>query len=60
MAVEVKSSQTFHEKYAKHLSAIGEMLRIRPENKLVVCRVESSYRTKTCEVVNARDFLLSE
>lgn len=60
MAVEVKSSQTFHEKYAKHLNAIGEMLRIRPENKLVVCRVESSYRTKTCEVVNVCDFLLSE
>lgn len=56
-AVEIKSSQTYHDKYAKHLNTVGKELGIPEENRFVVARVEASYKTHTCNVVSAKDWL---
>ncbi len=57
-AIEIKSSRTFHDKYAKHLNIVCDELGIDAENRYVVARVESSYQASTCKVVSARDWLM--
>ncbi len=57
-AIEIKSSRTYHDKYAKHLSAVCDELGIDQDNRFVVARVDSSYRAKDCKVVAARDWLM--
>lgn len=58
-AVEIKSSQTYHDKYKRHLCSVGDELGIDPNNRFVVARVESSYKTKGCKILTARDWLLN-
>lgn len=57
-AIEIKSSRTYHDKYAAHLRTVCDDLDIAPENRFVVTRVDSSYRTKDCNVIAARDWLM--
>lgn len=56
LAVEVKSSRTYHDKYARHLSVCDE-LGIAEENRHVVARVESSFAAKSCHVDSLDDWL---
>lgn len=58
-AVEIKSSRTYHGKYAKHLNSVCDGLGIAQDNRFVVARVEESYRAKECQVITARDWLLA-
>lgn len=57
-AVEVKSSRTFHEKYARHLNAVCDELGVGKDGRSVVLRVDSSYDSRGCKVVSARDWLM--
>ncbi len=57
-AIEIKSSRTYHDKYAAHLRTVCNDLDIAKENRFVVTRVDSSYRTADCNVASARDWLM--
>lgn len=57
-AVEIKSSRTYHSKYARHLLGVGDELDIAQSRRFVVARVEDSYQTKECRVLSARDWLM--
>lgn len=57
VAVEVKSSRTHRDKYARHLGICDE-LGIARENRYVVARVESSFATSSCNVSLLRDWLM--
>lgn len=59
-AVEIKSSMMYHDKYARHLSAVCPDLGIGEENRFVVSRVASSYKARDCKVVAARDWLMAQ
>lgn len=57
-AIEIKSSRTYHDKYARHLTAVCDELGIGRENRFVVARVESTFETGACQVVSAEDWLV--
>ena len=57
-AIEIKSSRTYHDKYARHLNTVCNEIGIEPEGRYVVARVESSFETNTCKVTSARDWLM--
>ncbi len=57
MAIEIKSSQTYHSRYAKQLNDVCDEISIPPANRYVVCRAESSYKAKDSNVVTAEDWL---
>lgn len=57
-AYEIKSSCTFHDRYATQLNSVGSELGIPPENRNVILRVEDSYKAKTCNVLAAKDWLV--
>lgn len=56
-AVEIKSSRTYHSKYAKHLNSVCGEIGIAADNRCVVARVESSYHARECKVASAEDWL---
>ena len=56
-AIEIKSSETYHGKYARHLGRVGEELGIDVDGRMVVLRVQDSYRSEDVQVVPARDWL---
>ena len=56
-AIEIKSSETYHGKYARHLGRVGEELGIDVDGRMVVLRVQDSYRSEDVQVVSARDWL---
>lgn len=56
-AVEIKSSRTYHDKYARHLQTVCDEIGIGREGRCVVARVESSFETEACSVVAAQDEL---
>lgn len=58
-AIEIKSSRTYHGKYARQINSVGNELGIAPSERVVVARVEESYRAKECHVASARDWLVS-
>ena len=58
MLVEIKSSETYHDRFAKHLRAIGDELGVPSERRHVVSRVADSYVSKGVPVSSARDWLL--
>lgn len=55
--VEIKSGQTYHDRFATHLSTVGKRLEVSPEEWYVVARVESSYQAKGAKVRSAEDWL---
>ena len=57
-AIEIKSSRTYHDKYARHLTAVCDELGIGRENRFVVARIESTFETGACQVVSAEDWLV--
>ena len=56
---EIRSSQTYHQKYARHLKKVGDLLGIGPESQSVILRVERSYRSDETDVVSLADELRS-
>lgn len=57
-AVEIKSSRTYHSKYATSLNSVCDEIGIDRQNRFVVARVEGSYQARECRVTNAQDWLL--
>lgn len=55
---EIKSGQTYHDRYAKQLLSIGQQLGISTEHLYVVSRVANSYRHGNVNVSNTNDWLL--
>lgn len=56
---EIQSSQTYRDKYAKHLISVGEQIDKAGGDSLnVISRVESSYRARGVNVVSAADWML--
>lgn len=58
--IEIKSGQTYHDRFATHLGRVGQWLEIPPEERYVVARVESSYQAKGAKVRSATDWLLQD
>lgn len=56
-AIEIKSSRTYHDKYARHLTAVCDELGIGREGRYVVARVESTFETEACQVASVEDWL---
>lgn len=56
-AIEIKSGQTYHDSYARHLARIGDDLGIDPDERYVVSRVEARFRARGANVVPAYDYL---
>ncbi|MBR3226224.1 MAG: ATP-binding protein [Atopobiaceae bacterium] len=56
---EIKSSQTYHQKYARHLKKVGDLLGIGPESQSVILRIEGSYRSGETNIVSLSDELRS-
>lgn len=57
MAVEVKSSMTYRDSYARHLARVGDELGVAPEDRYVVARVEQGLRTRDVTVLPAAEWL---
>lgn len=57
MAVEVKSSMTYRDSYARHLVRVGDELGVAPEERYVVARVEQGLRTRDATVLPAAEWL---
>ncbi|WP_233419505.1 ATP-binding protein [Bifidobacterium subtile] len=55
--IEIKSGQTYHDRFAQHLAAVGGVLGIERSQQYVVCRVERSYTAKGVNVVTAKDWM---
>lgn len=56
-AIEIKSSRTYHDKYARHLTTVCDELGIGREGRFVVARVESTFETAACQVASVEDWL---
>lgn len=55
---EIKSGQTYHDRYARNLLTIGKQIDIPDEQLYVVSRVANSYRHGRVNVSNAADWLM--
>jgi predicted AAA+ superfamily ATPase len=56
---EIKSGQTYHDRFASKLGPVGEKIGVPREGRFVVSRVESGFETKEASVRTAQDWLLS-
>lgn len=57
MLIEIKSGQTYHDRFARHLTLIGNVLGIPCEQQYVTSRVEHSYVSQGIRVTSALDWL---
>lgn len=57
MLVEIKSGQTYHDRFARHLTLIGNVLDIPSDQQYVVSRVEHSYTSQGIHVMSTDDWL---
>lgn len=57
-AAEIKSSRTYHDKYAHQLRTVGDELGIDAQNRFVVARIEDTYHTSNCTVMGAHNWLI--
>ena len=55
--IEIKSGQTYHDRFARHLTLIGNVLGIPCEQQYVTSRVEHSYVSQGIRVTSALDWL---
>ncbi|WP_130811741.1 ATP-binding protein [Olsenella sp. Marseille-P4559] len=55
---EVKSSQTYRDRFAMHLGAVGDSLGIPRDQRFVITRESASHDAPTARVMCARDWLL--
>ena len=58
-AVEIKSGQTYHDTFARHLTRLGGTLGVEPSNRHVVQRVEHSFNAQDATVLTPADWLLN-
>lgn len=58
--IEIKSGQTYHDRFAAHLNTIGDELDIPASRRYVVARVAESYTSRGVNVCNAKDWVLRE
>ena len=56
-AIEIKASETYHDKYARNVIRIGEEIGIPQGNHAVVLRVQDAYETGGIKVIPARTWL---
>ncbi|WEV67212.1 ATP-binding protein [Bifidobacterium sp. ESL0769] len=56
--VEIKSGQTYHDRFAKQVRKIAGDLDVSQDHQWVVSRVESSYTSNGVNVCTAKDWLL--
>ncbi|KFI91662.1 AAA domain protein [Bifidobacterium saguini DSM 23967] len=57
LMIEIKSGQTYHDRFARHLTLIGDVLGIPKAQQYVVGRVEQSYTSQGIHVTTATDWL---
>lgn len=57
-AAEIKSSRTYHAKYATQLTSVCNDLSIDRQDRFVIARVEDTYHTDNCTVSSAHDWLI--
>lgn len=57
LAVEVKSSMTYRDSYARHLTRVGDELGVASEERYVVARVEQGLRARGATVLPAAEWL---
>lgn len=57
LMIEIKSGQTYHDRFARHLTLIGNVLGIPCEQQYVTSRVEQSYVSQGIRVTSALDWL---
>ncbi|PWG67042.1 ATP-binding protein [Bifidobacterium callitrichidarum] len=57
LMIEIKSGQTYHDRFARHLTLIGDVLDVPREQQYVVSRVEQSYVSQGIHVTTAADWL---
>lgn len=57
-AAEIKSSRTYHAKYATQLISVCTDLSIDRQDRFVVARVEETYHTDNCTVSSTHDWLM--
>ena len=55
--IEIKSGQTYQERFARHLGRVGELLGVPTSQRYVTARVEASFQAKHAYVYSARDWL---
>lgn len=60
MLVEIKSGQTYHDRFARHLTLIGDVLGIPREQQYAASRVEQSYVSQGLHIAAAHDWLTSK
>jgi predicted AAA+ superfamily ATPase len=56
--MEIKSSETYRPRFARHLGTVGETLGVPPERRAVVARVGDDYTADGVTVRSARSELL--
>ena len=59
-AVEVKSGETYRDKFSLQLSRVGSELGFEPERRLVVYRGAETFSTPACRVVSLEAYLADE
>lgn len=59
-AAEIKSSRTYHAKYATQLTSVCNDLSIDEQDRFVIARVEDTYHTDNCTVSSAHDWLVRQ
>ena len=52
LMIEIKSGQTYHDRFARHLTLIGNVLGIPCEQQYVTSRVEQSYVSQGIRVTS--------
>lgn len=57
-AFTIWASQTYRERFSRHLTSVGDELDIARENRFVVTRIEHSFNPPQATVLSAEDFLL--
>ncbi|NMM94427.1 hypothetical protein [Bifidobacterium oedipodis] len=55
--IEIKSGQTYHDRFAKSLGTVGEQLSVPANERYVVARVADSFQSNGIRVVSAADWL---
>lgn len=58
LAAEIKSSRTYHTKYASQLTKVSDELHLDAQNRFAIARIEDIYHTDSCTGSSAHDWLV--
>ncbi|MBM6699656.1 ATP-binding protein [Bifidobacterium pullorum subsp. saeculare] len=58
--IEIKSGQTYHDRFARNLGHVGEMLGVPEDSRYVVSRVADSFQGRGARVLSAADWLRAQ